>query len=97
MNKINMKGLKRLIWYFLRKEGYLFHFQEEGKEKQLEFKPITMTSVHTEYDYRKKGECITLSALDNTYFLYPCIKEFNVIKVQFATEELYRLAHEKNL
>lgn len=97
MNKINMKGLKRLIWYFLRKEGYLFHFQEEGKEKQLAFKPITMTSVHTEYDYRKKGECITLSTLDNTYFLYPCIKEFNVTKVQFATEELYRLTYEKSL
>jgi len=43
-------------------------------------------SVHTEYNYRKKGPCITLSPLDNTYFLYPLEIGFNATKIQFATE-----------
>lgn len=75
--------------------GYVLEFKEYGQQRKFEFPPIEMTSVHTEYDYRGKGECITLSTLDNTYFLYPLIKEFNVTKVQFATEELYEIAYQK--
>lgn len=73
-------------------EGYVLEFMEQGEEKRLIWKPLEMTSVHTEYDYRNKGECITLSTLDNTYFLFPLIREFNVTKVQFATEVLYERA-----
>lgn len=78
------------------KDGYILKLIENGINKAYSFKPIEMTSVHTEYDYRGKGECITLSTLDNTYFLYPLAKDFNVTKVQFATEELYRLASLKH-
>lgn len=77
------------------KNGYVLDFEEYGEKKRFQFSPIEMTSVHTEYDYRKKGECITLSTLDNTYFLYPLVKEFNVTKVQFATEALYEIAYEQ--
>jgi len=76
-------------------DGYRLEYRENGEEKLLCVKPIETTSVHTEYDYRGKGPCITLSTLDNTYFIYPLVREFNVTKVQFATEELYRLAHEQ--
>ena len=48
-----------------------------------------MTSIHTEYDYRGKGQCITLSTLDNTYFIYPLEYGFNATKIQFATQYLY--------
>jgi hypothetical protein len=54
-----------------------------------------MLSVHTEYDYRGKGQCITLSTLDNTYFLFPTEAGFNATKIQFATEYLYKISTKK--
>lgn len=44
------------------------------------------------YNYRGKGQCIKLSTLDNTYFLFSEELEFNVTKIQFATEYYYKLA-----
>lgn len=75
--------------------GFNLSFIEDGKKKNLQFHPIEMTSIHTEYDYRGKGQCITLSTLDNTYFLFPLCKEFNATKIQFATEYLYDLAYKE--
>jgi 1-acyl-sn-glycerol-3-phosphate acyltransferase len=60
----------------------------------LHFPPASMESVHTEYDFRGRGQCITLSTPDNTWFLYPVPEAewFNVTKIQFAQECLYRSA-----
>lgn len=62
---------------------------ETEKETTLVVKSVTLFSVHTEYDYRGKGQCITLSTPDNTYFIYPLQEGFNATKIQFATEYLY--------
>lgn len=81
------------------KDGFKLFFKDYGEteKKTLSFPPISMLSVHTEYDYRKWGQCITLSTLDNTYFLFPRGEDFNATKIQFATEHLYELAKaEKN-
>lgn len=77
------------------KEGFSLTFTEYGedKEKTLHFSPISMPSIHTEYDYRGKGQCVTLSLVDNTYFLFPREEGFNATKIQFATEYLYEVAH----
>ena len=74
--------------------GFVLTFKDYGENelKTLAFASITMFSVHTEYNYRGKGQCITLSTLDNTYFLYPLQDGFNATKVQFATEYLYEKA-----
>ncbi len=76
------------------KDGFALTFTDynETEEKTLTFTPITTFSVHTEYNYRNKGQCITLSTLDNTYFLFPLEEGFNATKIQFATEYLYKLA-----
>ena len=76
------------------KSGFALKFKDygEAEEKTLHFPSNTMTSVHTEYDYRGKGQCITLSTLDNTYFLFPRGDGFNVTKIQFAAEYLYEAA-----
>lgn len=76
------------------KDGFRLIFKDYGCEKEgtLDFAPGTMTSVHTEYDYRGKGQCITLSTVDNTYFIYPLENGFNATKIQFATEYLYELS-----
>lgn len=72
-------------------DGFFLTFTEYGDTSPttLHFAPRSMYSVHTEYEYRKKGPCITLSTLDNTYFLFPLQKGFNPTKIQFATEYLF--------
>lgn len=76
------------------KDGFFLTFKDYGdtEERTVSFPPLSMLSVHTEYDYRKWGECITLSTLDNTYFLFPRGDGFNPTKIQFATEYLYKKA-----
>lgn len=76
-------------WVCHDARGFRLTFTEGGQPRELTFAPLTMTSVHTEYNYRGQGPCITLSTLENTYFLYPLTEGFSVTKVQFATEELY--------
>ena len=78
--------------------GFSLTFRDFGQSEEttLEFPSATMLSVHTEYDYRGKGQCITLSTLDNTYFLFPVEQTdpkniFNATKIQFAAEYLYKL------
>ncbi|MCC8122600.1 MAG: hypothetical protein LIO58_03580 [Oscillospiraceae bacterium] len=72
--------------------GFQLTFTEYGcaQEHTLTFAPASMFSVHTEYNYRGKGQCITLSTDDNTYFIYPLENGFNVTKIQFATECLHQ-------
>jgi len=67
-----------------------FTYYGENEPKSLAFEPDIMPSVHTECNYRGyKGECITLSTMDNTYFIYPAGEGFNNVKIQFATEYLF--------
>ena len=97
--RVKIESLPNAVNFIDLGEGKLIHnesgfkliFKDYGDtdEKTLSFAPLTMTSVHTEYDYRGKGQCITLSTLDNTYFIYPLEKGFNATKIQFATEYLY--------
>lgn len=100
--KVHIESLPNAINFIDLGEGVLTHnlngfelqFKDygENKSKTLKFSPISTFSVHTEYNYRGKGQCITLSTLDNTYFLYPLEAGFNVTKIQFATEYLYEKA-----
>lgn len=73
-------------------KGFFLTFRDYGdtEEKTLSFPPLSTLSVHTEYDYRNMGQCITLSTLDNTYFLFPKGEGFNATKIQLAAEYLYK-------
>ncbi len=75
--------------------GFRLTFQDyqTNREETLTWKPIQCYSVHTEYNYRGKGQCITLSTVDNTYFLYPLEQGFNATKIQFAAEYMYNIFH----
>ncbi len=74
-------------------KGFYLTFKDYGeeKEKTVFFPAKTTFSLHTEYNYRNKGPCITLSTVDNTYFIYPLSEGFNPTKLQFATEYFYTL------
>ena len=75
-------------------EGFSLTFTDYGAPEPgtLRFPAKSTFSIHTEYDYRGQGECITLSTPDNTYFLYPLEPGFSATKIQFATEALWQQA-----
>ena len=68
----------------------LYNYRTD-KTETLHFSPKSTISIHTEYDYRGKGQCVTLSTLDDTFFIYPLEEGFNATKIQFATEYIAKL------
>ena len=70
-------------------EGFVLEGTFDGEPFLLE-KPVkTMYSCHIEYEYFDKGDCIDLSTLEDTYYIYPHGSQFSVTKMALATEELY--------
>lgn len=67
----------------------LFDDYETKSRRQLAWTCAETESIHTEYNYRNRGQCVTLSTPDNTYFLFPRGEGFNATKIQFATECLF--------
>ena len=65
-----------------------------GKPKVIEKKPLALDSLHIEYDYLEKGDCVEISVLDDSYWCY-LSKRDAITKLSFATEEIYFLAKEK--
>lgn len=53
-------------------------------------------SVHVEFDYFGKGDGISFSDSDETFYFFPTDKRFPVTKVHFAVEELFKLLPQKN-
>ncbi len=92
--KVHIEALPNAKNFIDMGDGTLIHdengFTLTSDEVKLHFPPSSMLSVHTEYNYRDRGQCITLSTLDNTYFLFPKEEGFNATKIQFATEYLYK-------
>lgn len=81
-------------------EGFYLTFKDYGEEqeKTMFFGSDTLISIHTEYDYRGKGQCVTLSTQDNTYFIFPVESpQFFATKIQFATEYFYKKARGETL
>ena len=72
------------------KSGFTLKYWDYRNEKEdtLHFSAKSTISIHTEYDYRGKGECITLSTYDDTFFIYPRCEGFSATKLQFAAEYL---------
>ena len=68
-------------------DGFVFAVADQGGP--LHFSSRAMYSVHTEYNYRGKGNCVVLSTRDCCYYLYPVHNDCNVTKIQFAAEEFY--------
>ena len=86
--------------------GHLVHDQNgfkltgnfDGEEFLLEKEPLSMYSAHIEYDYLGKfGDCVDLSTLNDTYYLYPQTKKNVVTKIHFATEEIYKIVQNEKI
>lgn len=98
-DKVRIESLPNALGYINLGEGILVHdahgFRLESKHVNLTKEPLSMYGLHIEYDYFKKGDCIDLSTLEDTYYIYPLTQKNVVTKLHFATEELYKIHKEK--
>ena len=69
--------------------GFTLEGMFGGKPFVLKKNPLSMYSCHIEYDYMGKGDCIDLSTLTDTYYIYPKTDKWAATKLSLATEELY--------
>ena len=88
----NSKGYIRLGNATLRHDlqGFHLHGTMDGESFELRKDPLSMYSLHIEYDYLGTTDCLDLSTLDDTYYLYPLHQKNVVTKLHFAVEELYK-------
>ena len=70
-------------------EGFTLEATFDGNSFTLVKPALSMDSCHIEWEYKQKGDCIDLSTLDDTYYIYPRAEESSVTKIALATEELY--------
>lgn len=62
----------------------------DGKHHEMIKDVASLYSCHIEYQYFfKHGDCIDLSTLEDTWYIYP-EEQFPVTKIALATEELHR-------
>jgi hypothetical protein len=90
----NAKGFIRLGEATLTHsmEGFVLERTPDDDDSfRLEKKALSLYSLHIEFDYMGKGDCLDLSTLEDTFYLYPLTKKNVVIKLQFAVEEIYKI------
>ena len=68
----------------------------EGQDYLVEIPASRTYGVHIEYEYLGQfGDCVDLNTIDNTYYVYPERELFSVTKISLATEEIFKMLHEK--
>lgn len=60
-----------------------------GEDYTLVRSAKNMDSMHIEYDYRKKGDCIDISVPDDSFWCYTTKRDV-ITKIAFATEEMHK-------
>ena len=75
-------------------EGTRIECNAYGEPTVVVKKPLDLYSMHIEYDYLGRGDCVDISVPDESYWLY-LTKRDAITKLSFATEEIYKLAKEK--
>lgn len=90
----NATGFYRLGIGQLTHKTSGFSLKAKLQDHELEVtKPVKSNfGVHVEYDYFGKGDCISFSTNNDTYYLFPVKQDVPVTKFHFAAEELYKLS-----
>ncbi len=65
-----------------------------GEPYVLKRSAKSLESMHIEYDYLGKGDCVDISIPDDSFWCY-LTKRDAITKISFATEEIHKLATEK--
>lgn len=78
-------------WLRHDKNGLLLRGTHAGEAFEVEKSVQSLYSIHVEYNYiDKKLDCVDISTLEDTYFVYPLARESSVTKISLAVEELFR-------
>ena len=73
------------------KNGLKVTFNENGTPKTFIKQVEENYSCHIEFDYNNKGDAVSFSQKDDTYYFYFEHLKNVIVKVHFAVEELYKL------
>ena len=65
-----------------------------GEPTVIEKSALDLYSMHIEYDYLGRGDCVDISTSDDSYWCY-LTKRDAVTKLSFATEEIFKIADAK--
>ena len=75
-------------------EGFILTGHYNGRDYQIQKKPLQANSLHVEYDYcyLKPLDCVEISVENDSFTCYPQTQENVVTKMACATEILYERA-----
>lgn len=74
--------------------GFVLRGEFDGMDYSMTLPAAQRYSIHVEYDYRRwKRDCVDLSTLTDTMFVFPQGEDFSVTKISLATEELYKFCN----
>lgn len=75
-------------------EGFKLRGQWGDESLSIDKTVLENYSVHIEFNYFGKGDGISFSLPNDTYYMFSKDKQYLVTKVHFAVEELYKLANQ---
>lgn len=75
--------------------GFELSLESEGEQLKVKKPVLENYGLHVEYDYFGKGDCISFSTLNDTYYIFPVEQSYAVTKFHFAVEELYKMKQQK--
>jgi len=70
--------------------GFTLVGEYGGTEFTQHWPVAKQSACHVEYNYMGRGDCVDLSTLDDSFYLFPLESDVAVTKLALATEELYR-------
>ena len=99
-SEVHIDSLPNSSGYYRLGEGTLvhdlhgFHLKAKlGESTTLNVDKLVSENygVHIEFDYFGKGDGLSFSLSNDTYYLFPVKQDIHVTKVHFAVEELYKI------
>lgn len=89
--KFYKQGMGKLIQ---TPEGTTVKCNYYGEPYELHRSAMSLESMHIEYDYLGRGDCVDISIPDDSFWCYVS-KRDAITKISFATEEIHKLALKK--
>lgn len=102
-HEVNINSLPNSTGFYQIGTGKIIHNLEgfkvvgSGFNENFEFvkNPLENYSVHVEYNYFGRGQGISFSIDNDTYYMFSTSPSYLVTKVHFAVEELYKFLKSK--
>lgn len=101
-DKVRVETLPGSFKFYKQGEGTLIQTPEGttvkcnyyGEEYTLFRSAKSLESMHIEYDYLGRGDCVDISIPDDSFWCYVSKKDC-ITKISFATEEIHKFALKK--